>query len=92
MLLAFGGSGCQSTANDRDESKCKPTPGMTTAELTDCGCFSANHQTRYTSGLTVEDDDREVQSVTILSYLCPTASAGLTQVVVINGIAKNVHQ
>lgn len=92
VLLAATGTGCSSAAKEADRRKCRPTTGMTTSELSDCGCFSASRQRNFSSGLTPIDSGREVESVSILSYLCPMGSTGLARVVVVNGIARDVQE
>ncbi|NEX18894.1 hypothetical protein G3480_00915 [Thiorhodococcus mannitoliphagus] len=65
---------------------------MTTTELAGCGCFSANRQSRYTIGSSTDQAGQQVQSISILNYVCPIETGGMSQVVVVNGIAKEVFE
>lgn len=84
-------AGCQSNAT-KEETQCKPAKGMTTTELANCGCFSANKQSRYSIVQSPEKDGQPVQSVSILSYFCPVGTKGFARVIVVNGVAKEVFE
>ncbi len=92
LVVALLIAGCQSTANDAELTLCQPTPGMSTTELAECGCFTANIQSRYAIGLDQGALDQQTQDVAILNYYCPLGSAGMARVTVVNGFATEVFQ
>lgn len=93
LLLLMAGSGCHSGATRQESRHCQPRPGMTTAQLSACGCFSASGSTQYAGGLDADETDEVgVRGISILSYLCPTGGGRIARVLVLNGIAKDVYE
>jgi hypothetical protein len=65
---------------------------MTTEQLAACGCFSVSIGGNHSDSLPAGETRPPGQSVIIQNYLCARRTAGITKVVVINGIANRVFE
>ena len=65
---------------------------MSTDQLAECGCVSADTRSDYNVSLASADERNAALSVSIVNYMCPLGAAGVAMVVVVNGVAKEVYQ
>ena len=87
LLLALTGPGCQSA---QASPRCLLAPGMTTDQLSSCGCFPANPRPQASLSLNVERAQNPADQISIQNYFCPLRATGLARIVVVNGIVQRV--
>lgn len=90
LPVALSGAGCQSDLSAGTDPKCVLAPGMTTDQLSSCGCFPASPRPLASLSLNAESAQNPADNVSIQNYFCPLRSTGLARVVVVNGIVQRV--
>lgn len=89
LTVGLGATGCQSSPKADSTSACKPQAGMTTDKLFDCNCFPANEGGGFALS---PQEGVAAQSIVILNYFCPKRGGGMSRVMVVNGVAKDVYE
>ncbi len=91
LSLVLSGTGCQSNPTTQPtSSKCTLAAGMTTDQLSACGCFLANPVSHAALSSNVENTQSPTNNIIIENYFCPLGPTGLAKVVVMNGISQRV--
>jgi len=85
-------TGCQSRSPDTHLGDCVFSPGMSSDQLSDCGCFPADTRNDGSMMLMSEEARNNTRTITIVNYMCPLGAAGIARVVVANGVATGVYR
>jgi hypothetical protein len=91
IALSLAMTGCQSRSAGTQFGDCVFSPGMSTDQLSSCGCFPADTRNDGSMMLMSEDARNNTRTITIVNYMCPLGSAGIARVVVANGVSTGVY-
>ena len=69
---------------------CKLKPGMTTRQLTECGCLLHESGALNSAAMARAEGDAGVQTIIIVNYICPLGEQGVARVSVANGVADAI--
>ncbi|MGB5833793.1 MAG: hypothetical protein WBG92_17635 [Thiohalocapsa sp.] len=91
MLILIPALAACASGSQQKRDYCLPQPGMTTAQLANCGCRLHDSGGLASASEAWADGERSVQTVIIVNYICPLGEKGIARVSVINGVADRVY-
>jgi hypothetical protein len=70
---------------------CSLEPGMTTRQLTECGCLLHESGGLASASVALAAGGPDVETIFIVNYICPLGEKGVARVSVTNGVADSVY-